>query len=96
MGAYIVDDGAPGYLLLLFAGVIIYSLFPMYWMVISGLRAGHALYKPLLLPGPYAMKSYQTIFRLTDFPAYYVNSIVVAYNLADDCCGHSHGLCPGA
>ena len=65
-------------LLLLFGGVTIYSLFPMYWMVISGLRARHALFQPLLLPGPSAWKSYDTILRLTDFPTYYVNSIVVA------------------
>jgi len=65
-------------LLLLFVGVTIYSLFPMYWMVISGFRARQALYEPLLLPGPYAVKSYQTIFSLTDFPTYYVNSIIVA------------------
>jgi multiple sugar transport system permease protein len=67
-----------GILLLLFGGVTIYSLFPMYWMVISGLRARSALFKPLLLPGPYAWKSYSTILGLTDFPTYYVNSIVVA------------------
>jgi multiple sugar transport system permease protein len=65
-------------LVLLFAGVILYSLFPMYWMVISSVRAGHALYKPWLLPGPYTLKSYQTIFRLTDFPVYYLNSVLVA------------------
>ena len=39
------------FLVLLFGGVILYSLFPMYWMVISGLRAGRALFEPLLLPG---------------------------------------------
>ena len=65
-------------LLLLFGGATIYSLFPMYWMVVSGLRARHALFKPLLLPGPSAWKSYDTILSLTDFPTYYVNSIIVA------------------
>jgi multiple sugar transport system permease protein len=67
-----------GLLLLLLGGVTLYSLFPVYWMVISGLRARSALFKTLLLPGPYALQSYHTILRLTDFPTYYVNSIVVA------------------
>ena len=63
---------------LLFGGVILYSLFPMYWMVISGLRAGRALFEPLLLPGPYSWQGYKTILSLTDFPTYYLNSILIA------------------
>ena len=64
--------------LLLFVGVTIYSLFPMYWMVSPACGPSRHCTSPLLLPGPYAMKSYQTIFSLTDFPTYYVNSIIVA------------------
>ena len=63
---------------LLFVGVILYSLFPMYWMLISGLRAGRALFEPLLLPGPYSWQGYKTILSLTDFPTYYLNSILIA------------------
>ena len=66
------------FLVLLFGGVILYSLFPMYWMVISGLRAGRALFEPLLLPGPYSWQGYKTILGLTDFPTYYLNSILIA------------------
>ena len=48
--------------------VTIYSIFPMYWMVVSGVRAGHALYKPLPSRSLFREKlSY--IFRLTDFPS---------------------------
>ena len=47
------------FLVLLFGGVILYSLFPMYWMAISGLRAGRALFEPLLLPGPYSWAGLQ-------------------------------------
>lgn len=66
------------FLVLLFGGVVLYSLFPMYWMVISGLRAGRSLFEPLLLPGPYSWQGYKTILSLTDFPTYYVNSILIA------------------
>lgn len=65
-------------LLLLIIGVSLYSLFPIYWMVISALRAESKLFEPLLLPGPHSIQSFLTIFSLTDFPTYYVNSIVVA------------------
>ncbi len=65
-------------LLLLIVGVSLYSLFPIYWMVISALRDESKLFEPLLLPGPYSIQSFLTIFSLTDFPAYYVNSIFVA------------------
>ncbi len=65
-------------LLVLLAGATLYSLFPMYWMVISGLRAEHKLFDPILTPGPYSWQSYLTIFSLTDFPTYYANSIAVA------------------
>ena len=67
-----------GVLLLLLAGATLYSLFPMYWMVISGLRSESKLFEPLLTPGPYSIQSYMTIFSLTDFPTYYLNSILVA------------------
>lgn len=67
-----------GILFVLVAGATLYSLFPMYWMIISGLRAERFLFDPLLLPGPYSWKSYLTIFSLTDFSTYYINSIAIA------------------
>ncbi len=67
-----------GIFFLLIAGATIYSLFPMYWMVISGLRQERFLFDPVLTPGPSSWQSYLTIFSLTDFPTYYINSIVTA------------------
>ncbi len=67
-----------GTFFLLIAGATIYSLFPMYWMVISGLRQERFLFDPVLAPGPSSWQSYLTIFSLTDFPTYYINSIVTA------------------
>jgi multiple sugar transport system permease protein len=59
-------------------GVVLYSLFPLYWMIVSGVREEQSLFEPLLLPGPYSLRGYQTILSLTDFPTYYINSILVA------------------
>jgi multiple sugar transport system permease protein len=67
-----------GILFFLLLGATVYTLFPMYWMLISGFRAERALFKPLLLPGPHSWKHYATLFGLTDFPTYYVNSVLVA------------------
>ena len=67
-----------GILGILIVGVTIYSLFPMYWMVISGIREERWLFDPLLFPGPYSWQSVKTILSLTDFPTYYLNSIITA------------------
>ena len=67
-----------GILAILLVAVTIYSLFPMYWMVISGVRAERWLFDPLLLPGPYSWQSVKTILSLTDFPTYYINSLITA------------------
>ncbi len=56
----------------------VYSLFPLYWMLISSLRDRSALYLPRLIPGPLAWTSYQTLFSLTEFLTYFLNSIFVA------------------
>jgi len=66
-------------LLLATVGVMfVYSFFPLYWMLISGFRAEQALFKPDLLPGPFSFRHYDILFRLTDFPTYYLNSVIVA------------------
>ncbi len=41
-----------GILGILIVGVTIYSLFPIYWMVISGVRSERSLFEPLLTPVP--------------------------------------------
>ncbi|HTI81025.1 MAG TPA: carbohydrate ABC transporter permease [Acetobacteraceae bacterium] len=58
--------------------VAIYALFPLYWMIISGLRDRPHLYDPKLTPGPFALSSYNTLFGLTDFPTYFMNSVFVS------------------
>ncbi len=60
------------------AVIAVYSFFPIYWMVISSLRSASSLYSASLLPGPFGWGSYQTLFTLTNFPRYLLNSVIVA------------------
>jgi multiple sugar transport system permease protein len=59
------------------AGLIVYALLPVYWMIVSSFREKSAIFDTSLLPGSFSIASYKTLLTLTDFPAYYVNSILV-------------------
>lgn len=64
-----------------FAALVIaaWSLFPIYWMVISSFRAPNALFtRPSLLPGPFSLESYDTLLQVTDYPVQFRNSLIVA------------------
>jgi multiple sugar transport system permease protein len=69
---------------LLFLGVALmtlWSFFPIYWMVVSSLRPERDLFAPpTLLPATIdtGLKSYATLLQLTDYPAQFLNSILVA------------------
>ncbi len=60
------------------AVIVIYSFFPVYWMLITGVRAGGSLYSASLLPGPFGWTNYSRLFVLTNFPRYLMNSIIVS------------------
>lgn len=65
---------------LLVAVMLIYSLFPIYWMVVTGLRDPNSLYSSIsLLPGPWSLQSYRTLLSLTDYPGWFKNSMLVAF-----------------
>ncbi|MCU0983887.1 MAG: carbohydrate ABC transporter permease [Acetobacteraceae bacterium] len=64
-----------------FAALVIaaWSLFPIYWMVISSFRAPNALFsRPSMIPGPFSLESYDTLLQLTDYPVQFRNSLIVA------------------
>ena len=64
-------------LLMLSTGVL---LFPMFWMFSTALRKEGELFTRgvQLLPETWSLENYTTLFTLTDFTAYYVNSVLVA------------------
>ncbi|MBB3149612.1 ABC-type glycerol-3-phosphate transport system permease component [Phyllobacterium trifolii] len=61
----------------LVAGLVIYTLFPVYWMVVSSVREKAKLFSTEIFPDAFSFESYRTILTLTDFPTYYLNSILV-------------------
>jgi ABC-type glycerol-3-phosphate transport system permease component len=64
---------------LLGAAIVVWSLFPVYWMVVSAIRPPAELFRaPTLLPGRFSLDSFGNLLRLTSFGAYYWNSTVIA------------------
>ncbi|WP_430397479.1 carbohydrate ABC transporter permease [Ferrovibrio sp.] len=62
------------------AAMLVYSLFPIYWMVVTSLRDPTVLYTSVnLLPGPWSLQSYETLLSLTDYPGWFKNSMIVAF-----------------
>ncbi len=59
--------------------IAIYSSFPIYWMVVSSLREPTSLLRRVsLLPGPFTLEYYRNLLELTDYPAHFMNSVIVA------------------
>jgi len=68
-------------LLLTLAGTAVaaYSAFPIYWMVVSSLRSPeHLLTTVSLVPGPFTFEYYRNLVDLSDYPAQFMNSVIVA------------------
>lgn len=66
------------YLLVVF--VVVYSVFPFYWAVISSFKTSDALFSshPSFLPFPFTLSHYQNVFSGAAFGRNLANSLVVA------------------
>ncbi|MBE0688682.1 MAG: carbohydrate ABC transporter permease [Anaerolineae bacterium] len=61
--------------------VVLYSAFPIYWMMISSVRPpGSLLTEVSLVPTRFTLEYYKNLFELTDYPAYFANSVIVAFS----------------
>lgn len=61
------------------AAIALYSGFPVYWMLVSAFRDPLALFAaPTLRPGPFTLEYFRTLLGVTDFPRYFLNSVLVA------------------
>jgi trehalose/maltose transport system permease protein len=63
---------------LLVAVIVVYTVFPFYWAVVSSLKEGSALYKVDLLPPHPAWGNYAAVFKEQSFGRNILNSVVVA------------------
>ncbi|WP_105317550.1 carbohydrate ABC transporter permease [Thermus tenuipuniceus] len=66
------------YLLVIF--VVVYSVFPFYWAVISSFKASDALFAadPSFLPTPFTLEHYKSVFLQANFGRNLLNSLLVA------------------
>ena len=61
------------------AVIFVYSFFPVYWMVLSSVRAPEKLFLDTsLIHWPPDFSAYKTLLQLTDYPSHFVNSLIVA------------------
>ena len=63
---------------LLLAVIILYTVFPFYWAVVSSLRSGQGLFSTDLIPTDPAWGNYLAVFREQPFGRNILNSIFVA------------------
>jgi trehalose/maltose transport system permease protein len=62
----------------LVAAIVVYTLFPFYWAVVSSLKAGSDLFKVELWPGSPAWGNYAAVFQGQPFGRNLLNSVLVA------------------
>ncbi|HET6436826.1 MAG TPA: carbohydrate ABC transporter permease [Anaeromyxobacter sp.] len=63
---------------LLVALIIVYTVFPFYWAIVSSLKEGSALYRVDLFPPHPAWGNYVGIFQQQNFARNILNSVIVA------------------
>ncbi len=63
---------------LLVAAIVLYTVFPFYWAVVSSLKTGSALFQVDLVPPEPAWGNYVAVFREQPFARNILNSVLVA------------------
>lgn len=63
---------------LLVVGIILYTVFPFYWAIVSSLKSGQALFGTDLLPPAPTVDNYVGVFREQPFLNNIINSLIVA------------------
>jgi len=61
-------------------GLVVFALFPCYWMLASSLRPPQELFTvpPRLFPGTLTIQWYEVVLRTTRMPRYFLNSAVIS------------------
>jgi multiple sugar transport system permease protein len=70
--------GTPWWMWIAVAAIVIFCLFPFYWLVNLSLKTGGDLQSSSLLPPHPTLKNYKSIFQNSDFTLALRNSAVVA------------------
>jgi multiple sugar transport system permease protein len=70
--------GTPWWLWFAVAGIVVFCLFPFYWLVNTSLKTGADLSTAALLPPSPTLENYESIFRDANFTTALQNSAIVA------------------
>src|SRR3954452_17043818 len=68
----------PWYLWLAVVGIVVFCLFPFYWLINISLKTGTDLTSSSLIPPQPTLKNYQEIFKNPDFTKALRNSAAVS------------------
>ena len=66
---------------LLVAAIIVYTVFPFYWAIVSSLKSGSALFSTDFWPADPAWSNYTGIFKDQPFGRNILNSVIVAVSV---------------
>ena len=64
---------------LLVLGILVYTLFPFYWAIVSSLKTGSALFHADFWPKEPAWSNYPAVFKQGPFGQNLLNSVVVSF-----------------
>ncbi|MBP5857481.1 carbohydrate ABC transporter permease [Marivibrio halodurans] len=63
----------------LLALTVIYSVFPIYWMINTSFREPSTIYTAIeFFPSAFTWENFSTLLELTDYPTWFANSVIVA------------------
>ena len=68
----------PWWMWIVIAAIVVFCLFPFYWLINISLKTGNDLLSSALFPPNPSLKNYQNVFENPDFTAALRNSAVVA------------------
>jgi multiple sugar transport system permease protein len=69
----------PWWLWVAVAGIVVFCLFPFYWLINISLKTGPDLSGSALLPPNPTLDNYQSIFKNGDFTRALLNSVIVSF-----------------
>jgi multiple sugar transport system permease protein len=70
--------GTPWWMWVAVAAIVIFCLFPFYWLVNISLKTGPDLSSSALVPPNPSLKNYESIFKNDDFTHALLNSVIVS------------------
>ena len=68
----------PWYMWLAVAAIVIFCLFPFYWLINISLKTGPQLSEAKLFPDPPSLNNYKSIFQDSNFTHALLNSVIVS------------------